>query len=149
MKPNVKTSTRSLFNSLLFTLFATQHIYHPHHLASSVFIKSDERTMFYLGFNFSFLSFYKKYLSTNLPGENIHHFRLRNAKVRDQFLSRRETAKNACVSRLNVPRNLSLSGDSRLSMFTLEPRKKLAFCRTAKHGSSTLSNVLLQLLTRT
>ena len=105
--------------------------------------------MFYLGFNFSFLSHYKKYLHTNLPGENSHHFKLRNAKVRDEFLSRREIAKKACVSQPNVPRNVSLSEDSRLAMFTLEPRKKLAFCRTAKHGSSTLSNVLLQLLTRT
>ena len=110
------------------------------------------RRMFYLGLNLSFLTLYKKYLhKTNLPGENRHHFRLRNTKVRDQFLSRRDIAKNACSSKQDVARDLSaLSEDNiRLSMFTLEPRKKLAFCRTAKHGSSTLSNVLLQLLTRT
>ena len=39
--------------------------------------------------------------------------------------------------------------EERLVMFNLEPRKKLAMCRTAKHGSTTLSNVFLQLYTLT
>ena len=126
-------------SSLLITLFATHTTYTT---------RQNIVDVLFLGINMS-LSLYKKFLHTNLPGENRHHFRLRNRKVRDQFGSRREIVKNACLSKQNDPRDPSQSEESRLRMFTLEPRKKLAFCRTAKHGSSTLSNVLLQLLTRT
>ena len=36
---------------------------------------------------------------------------------------------------------------SRVTIFNLEPRHKLALCRTAKHGSTSWSNIFFKIYT--
>ena len=79
-----------------------------------------------------------------LPKENNYSFRRRNEKIRKKFSSRINEISQACS---RATSSKAASDEERLRMINLEPRKKMAWCRTAKHGSTTLSNVFLQLYT--
>ena len=75
-----------------------------------------------------------------LPREHSFNFTRRNSKIRDYFASRRKQLKESCEN----SSKLILSEEEKLLMINLEPKKKIGICRTAKHGSTTLSNIFLQ-----
>ena len=83
-------------------------------------------------------------LVIKLPKESNYNYKRRNERIREKFSSRINQISQTCSSSRSVE---SVSDEERLRMINLEPRKKMAWCRTAKHGSTTLSNVFLQLYT--
>ena len=78
-----------------------------------------------------------------LPTENEKDYTRRNKIIREFFQRRIRRVKTIC-SQYNLS-NAPMQEKDKLKLFTLEPRRKLALCRNAKHGSTTLSNVFLQL----
>ena len=81
-----------------------------------------------------------------LPREKKFNFTKRNRKIRKYFEARRQRVIQECEGVKNVSQ--TLSREQKLLMVNFEPKKKIGVCRTAKHGSTTLSNIFLQLYTR-
>lgn len=72
------------------------------------------------------------------------NFKLRNTQVKRYFRERTKHMEEVCARYQDKPRS---GHRSKVSIFNLDPRRKLVMCRTAKHGSTSWSNIFFKIYT--
>jgi len=76
-----------------------------------------------------------------LMKETGRHYKGRKIKLQEFFQNRIDNFKQVCES-FKDPKT---GNRTKVGMFSLEARKKLVVCRTAKHASTTLANLLIKM----